>query len=52
MIKLAISGAAGKMGAMIMNMALTDKDFEVVAALEAKGHGAVGSKVGNIKITD
>jgi len=52
MIKLAISGAAGKMGARIMNLALADKEFEVVVALEAKGHGAVGSKVGNIKITD
>ena len=52
MIKLAISGCAGKMGAMIMNLALADKDFEVVVALESKGHGAIGSKVGNLKITE
>ena len=52
MIKLAISGCAGKMGSRILNLALADKEFEVAVALEAKGHGAVGSKIGNIKITD
>lgn len=52
MIKLAVSGAAGKMGSRIMSLALTDQNFEVVVALEAKGNPAVGSKIGNIKITD
>ncbi|MFH1656078.1 MAG: 4-hydroxy-tetrahydrodipicolinate reductase [Candidatus Omnitrophota bacterium] len=52
MIKLAISGCAGKMGSRIMNLALNDKEFDVAVALESKGHGAVGSKVGNINITD
>jgi 4-hydroxy-tetrahydrodipicolinate reductase len=52
MIKLAVSGSAGRMGSRIINLALSDKEFEVVAALEAKGHSAVGNMVGNIKITD
>lgn len=52
MIKLAVSGCAGKMGSQILNLAFADKEFDVVAALETKGHASVGSKLGNIKITD
>ncbi|MDD2654219.1 MAG: 4-hydroxy-tetrahydrodipicolinate reductase [Candidatus Omnitrophica bacterium] len=52
MIKLAVSGCAGKMGARIIDLALSDEDFRVVAAIEAKGHQAIGSKIGNIKISD
>lgn len=52
MIKLAISGCAGKMGSRILDLAFADQEFEVVAALEVKGHQATGSKIGNIKITD
>ncbi|MBM3252223.1 MAG: 4-hydroxy-tetrahydrodipicolinate reductase, partial [Candidatus Omnitrophica bacterium] len=52
MIKLAISGCAGKMGSRIMNLAFANKAFEVVVALESKGHSAIASKIGKIRITD
>jgi len=40
------------MGSRILELAFADKEFEVVAALETKGHPSIGSKLGNIKITD
>jgi 4-hydroxy-tetrahydrodipicolinate reductase len=52
MIKLAISGCAGKMGSRILNLAFADRSFDVVVALESKSHSIIASKVGNIKISD
>lgn len=52
MIKLAISGVAGRMGGRILDLALKDPEFKVVAGLEQKGHTLVGKLVQGVKITD
>lgn len=54
MISLIITGAAGKMGKTITNLALQDKDFVIKGLTEKKGHSIVGSidTLTRIKITD
>ncbi|MFC1754877.1 4-hydroxy-tetrahydrodipicolinate reductase [Thermoproteota archaeon] len=52
MIKLAISGCCGKMGARILNFALEDKNFQVTCLLERKGHDSIGKKSAGLEITD
>lgn len=42
MIRIAITGACGKMGRTIANLALQDADIEIVGLIEAKGHPMVG----------
>lgn len=42
MIKLGITGVAGRMGSTILKLAVGDPDFEVVCGLERKGHPIVG----------
>lgn len=42
MIRIAITGACGKMGRAITNLALQDADIEIVGLIEAKGHPMVG----------
>ena len=42
MIRIAITGACGKMGRAITSLALADPDIEIVGLIEAKGHGMVG----------
>ncbi|HOP85340.1 MAG TPA: 4-hydroxy-tetrahydrodipicolinate reductase [Syntrophorhabdaceae bacterium] len=44
MIRLIITGAAGKMGKTIKGLSMADKDFEIKGLIEKKGHSAVGSK--------
>ena len=46
MIRLAICGAAGRMGQRIIDLAGQDGRFEVVAALDADGHPAIGRDAG------
>lgn len=46
MIKLAVSGVAGRMGREIAGQALADKVFRVVGALEAPNHPALGQDLG------
>ena len=48
MIRLAVSGAAGRMGARICALAHADPRFDVVAALEATGHPDIGSRMERI----
>ena len=48
MIKTAIAGAAGRMGRRIAALAIESARFDVVAALEQRGHDAVGSDVGEL----
>lgn len=50
MIKLAISGCQGRMGARIMHLAQEDRDFEISALLEHRGHPGVGGQADNITI--
>lgn len=46
MIRLAIIGAAGRMGRRIAALAKESGRFEIVAALEAPGSGALGTDLG------
>ncbi|MFA5094415.1 MAG: 4-hydroxy-tetrahydrodipicolinate reductase [Candidatus Omnitrophota bacterium] len=52
MVKIAICGCAGKMGARILNIAQSDREVKVVMGLEACGHPSVGSKIGDGEVTD
>ncbi len=51
MIKLGITGACGKMGRRIFELAGYDKDFEVALALEKKGTPLIGKDLGRIKVS-
>jgi 4-hydroxy-tetrahydrodipicolinate reductase len=52
MIKVGVSGAAGKMGAMIASFVDKEKDMKLALALEAAGNKMTGSEVFGCKITD
>lgn len=52
MVKIAVSGCAGKMGSRILSLASQDKDLEVVVGLEQKSHLAIGSTIGEVEVTD
>ena len=39
MIKLGVVGANGKMGSQVVNLAINDKDFELVCAIDKFGAG-------------
>lgn len=46
MVRIAVSGALGRMGSAILRSALGSEDFEVVAAFEAPGKAEIGEDVG------
>jgi len=48
MIKIAIAGAAGRMGRRIAALAIDSGRFDLVDALEAAGHDALGKDVGEL----
>jgi 4-hydroxy-tetrahydrodipicolinate reductase len=48
MMKIAINGSAGRMGKRIAAVAIELGEFDIVAALEAKGHPALGRDVGEV----
>ncbi len=60
MVKAIVTGAAGRMGSRIINILSTTDGFSLGAALEKKGHPAVGQDAGQaagigatgVKITD
>jgi 4-hydroxy-tetrahydrodipicolinate reductase len=56
MIKVIVAGAGGKMGQLIINLALNDKSIELVGALEAKGHPMIDKDIVidnfKLKVTD
>lgn len=52
MIKLAINGCCGKMGRRILELAHADSRFNVVLALEKKGHPEINSKIKELIIAD
>lgn len=53
MVRLAVTGAAGRMGTRIIELASQDDRFQVVAALEAPGHPRLGQPVTKgVAITD
>jgi 4-hydroxy-tetrahydrodipicolinate reductase len=45
MIRLAVTGAAGKVGSTITRLALAENDIEVTGVLEAKGHPLIGKTI-------
>jgi 4-hydroxy-tetrahydrodipicolinate reductase len=51
MIKLGITGACGKMGRRIYELAGFDKDFEVALALEKKGTPLIGRELGKLRVS-
>jgi len=51
MIKLGVTGACGKMGRRILELAGLDKDFEIALALEKKGTSLIGREFGKLKIS-
>ena len=51
MIKLGITGACGKMGRRIYELACQDKDLEVALTLEKKGTPLIGKDLGKIKVS-
>jgi len=51
MIKIGITGACGKMGRRIYELAGIDKDLEVGLALEKKGTPLIGKDLGKIKVS-
>ena len=52
MVRLAISGACGKMGSRIIALAKLSGDFKIAVCLERKGHPDIGKELENVKITD
>jgi 4-hydroxy-tetrahydrodipicolinate reductase len=48
MTKIAITGAAGRMGRRIAALAVESGQFEIVAAMEAAGNPALGKDVGEL----
>lgn len=45
MTRIVVTGASGRMGSAILRLALADPEITVAAALEAKGHPAIGKAV-------
>src|SRR4029077_6701063 len=50
MVKLLVFGAAGRMGTRILELAMQDPGFQIVGAIESKGHPMVGKKILDGKI--
>ena len=48
MIKLAITGACGRMGGRLVTLSHESEAFEVVAALEQNGHDSMSADIGTI----
>lgn len=48
MVRLAVAGAAGRMGSRIIALAQADERFEVVCALEAAGHPKIAKDAGEL----
>lgn len=48
MVKIAIAGAAGRMGRRIAALAIDGEQFDITAATEHAGHEAVGKDIGEL----
>ena len=48
MIRIAISGAGGRMGRRVAALAIESEQFDVVAGLEAAGHETIGKDIGEL----
>ncbi|HVM32741.1 MAG TPA: 4-hydroxy-tetrahydrodipicolinate reductase [bacterium] len=47
-LRLAVSGATGRMGQMILGLAAKDPRFEIVGALENSNHPSLGKNLGEV----
>lgn len=47
-IRLAVAGAAGRMGKMILSLALRDSDFEITGALESESCNLLGEDLSRV----
>jgi 4-hydroxy-tetrahydrodipicolinate reductase len=53
MVKVIVCGACGRMGKRIIDILSQDEDTELIGAIEAKGHKALGTQVTpKVKMTD
>ena len=52
MIKIAVSGSCGRMGARIISLAKQDKNFKLAIALERKDHPEIGKAIDGVKVTN
>jgi len=52
MIKLAISGCCGRMGGRILDLAMKDKDCEVICIWERSGHPSLNCQLCGLIVTD
>ena len=50
-MKVAIAGASGRMGRVLIDAVQADEGFTLVSALDAPGSAAVGTQVGGVKVT-
>lgn len=48
MIKLAMAGAAGRMGKSILNLAIQDPEIKIVGGLEQRDSAALGTDIGEL----
>ena len=48
MIKVAMAGATGRMGKMILTLVHESKGFKIAGALEYAGHPSIGQDIGEI----
>lgn len=48
MMRLAVSGVCGRMGSLILSLALKEKDMQVTAAFEHEGHPQLGKELSQI----
>jgi 4-hydroxy-tetrahydrodipicolinate reductase len=48
MIKLAVAGAAGRMGRTILTLALRDKEYKIVGGLESRDNALLGNDIGQL----
>ncbi|MFW6145999.1 MAG: 4-hydroxy-tetrahydrodipicolinate reductase [Planctomycetota bacterium] len=51
-IRLAVNGAAGRMGQRIIALAREDADFKLTCAMEVEGHPIIGTTIAGIKYGD
>jgi 4-hydroxy-tetrahydrodipicolinate reductase len=51
LIKLAVSGALGKMGGRVLELSSKDNDFKIVLALERTAHPGIGQQAGGVDVT-
>jgi len=51
-LTIAIAGAGGRMGRMLLSAAAADAEIEVAAALEHRGSSLVGTPVAGVAVTD